>query len=319
MTAISGADNVRRFLQQLGANQGFVDVDRMSPGLQKALDASGIQKKDLETMAGEDGEIRGAEFQGFGATDSFARSGSSPANRPPSNPPRPDGAAPQPSVPSELADALKKEVAKNRTRTEARRTIDDDAQKPKSAKPEVSIPVEHLSQPTQTACFKTAKAMVENTVPKPPALKDSDHAIQIATREDQNGRVEADPAKAKQGREYIDSQLDKKRPVLVGVSYANHGANPNRDGITDHFVVIDGRHTDANGRTYYSFQDPGVNQPQVLQRAREQGLTKGEQLFRLYPDKQGKLFKESPGRQGQYAFTHDYEVTQVRVYDDASR
>lgn len=78
--------------------------------------------------------------------------------------------------------------------------------------------------------------------------------IQVAVREDTSGRVTIDPARAREGIAYIDSQLNSGRPVVVGVSYTD--ASYNVDDITDHFVIITSRGTDPQRGVYYGFHDP---------------------------------------------------------------
>ncbi|MFL0204922.1 hypothetical protein [Tenacibaculum maritimum] len=75
-------------------------------------------------------------------------------------------------------------------------------------------------------------------------------------------------AKTKEGVEYIDSQLEKGNPVLVGldhtVNYRHNGkiinANPDLGdpGTTDHYVVIVGRGCEDN-KTYYRFYEVGTS------------------------------------------------------------
>ena len=81
-----------------------------------------------------------------------------------------------------------------------------------------------------------------------------DVRIQVAVKEDTSGRVTIDPAKAREGVAYIDSQLNAGHPVCVGVSYTD--ASYNVDDITDHFVLITTRGTDAQRGVYYGYHDP---------------------------------------------------------------
>ncbi|HEX5747476.1 MAG TPA: LysM peptidoglycan-binding domain-containing protein [Archangium sp.] len=111
----------------------------------------------------------------------------------------------------------------------------------------------HGFEPGNEACFRAATAMARDagvTVQGP------DRRIQVGTSEDAQGRLTVDPARAREGREYIDGQLDAGRPVVVGVSHRD--ANYNVDNLTDHFVAITGRGVDEQGRTYYTFNDPGT-------------------------------------------------------------
>jgi hypothetical protein len=81
-----------------------------------------------------------------------------------------------------------------------------------------------------------------------------DVRIQVAVKEDTSGRVTIDPAKAREGIAYIDSQLGAGHPVCVGVSYTD--ASYNVDDITDHFVLITTRGTDPKRGVYYGYHDP---------------------------------------------------------------
>jgi hypothetical protein len=81
-----------------------------------------------------------------------------------------------------------------------------------------------------------------------------DVRIQVAVKEDTSGRVTIDPAKAREGVAYIDSQLSAGHPVCVGVSYTD--ASYNVDDITDHFVLITTRGNDAQRGVYYGYHDP---------------------------------------------------------------
>jgi hypothetical protein len=112
----------------------------------------------------------------------------------------------------------------------------------------------HGYDPGKTSCFLAAMAMVAEKGVK---VTGPDQRIQLATAEDEKGRLTIDPAKAAQARSYIDQQLDEGRPVVVGVSHKD--AHYNVDALTDHFVVITGRGVDEQGRTYYAFHDPSAS------------------------------------------------------------
>ena len=113
----------------------------------------------------------------------------------------------------------------------------------------------HGFTPGNTACFKASKAMAAQLGAE---VLGPDQRIQVATGENSDGSVRADAAQAAAGRSYVDEQLDSGRPVVVGVSHKGN-YNGNVDRITDHFVVITGRGTDADGSTYYTFNDPATS------------------------------------------------------------
>lgn len=113
------------------------------------------------------------------------------------------------------------------------------------------IPIAYYNTTTKAirgsqSCLSAAQAMAgaAGTVIDSDASKD----IQIIGS---SGITKAD--KAKQALNYIDSQLQKGRAVIVGVHY--QPGSPNTDQVTDHYVVITGRSRDGNGNTYYSYND----------------------------------------------------------------
>ncbi|WP_228565413.1 LysM peptidoglycan-binding domain-containing protein [Myxococcus sp. AB036A] len=150
------------------------------------------------------------------------------------------------------------------------------------------------------ACFRAAVVMAAGagaTVTGP------DNRIQVATGDDPNGGVTVNAAAARRGREYIDGQLDAGKPVVVGVDHRSGRNSDNVDGITDHFVVITGRGTDEQGRTYYTFHDPATNHQQ-------RGADTNPNN-RFYVDQDtGNLYREGPTT-GNVVQRH-FEVSMVR-------
>lgn len=110
------------------------------------------------------------------------------------------------------------------------------------------------------ACYRACRAMMAAVGLNQPA--GTGNRIQVATAENGSGQVSVDPNGVQQGRAYIDRELDAGRPVTIGVSYKD--AAYNVDNITDHFVVVNGRGVDEQGRTFYTFHDPGSNNGQDL-------------------------------------------------------
>ncbi len=88
--------------------------------------------------------------------------------------------------------------------------------------------------------------------------------IFMGTEKVKNSYQISPTATASKGLNYINEQLDKKRPVIVGVGRQLAGYEGSRSGAekdakgTDHFLVIVGRKTDANGVAHYRFYDPGA-------------------------------------------------------------
>lgn len=116
----------------------------------------------------------------------------------------------------------------------------------------LSVPFYGYRENDKVGCFRRCTEMaaaVGVTVGGP------DVRIQVAVGEDNMGRVTVDPAKVREGRAYIDAELERKRPVVVGVSYMNDDYNV--DEITDHFVIITTRNTDPARGMYYAYHDPG--------------------------------------------------------------
>ncbi|WP_426756624.1 LysM peptidoglycan-binding domain-containing protein [Myxococcus sp. Y35] len=150
------------------------------------------------------------------------------------------------------------------------------------------------------ACFRAAVVMAAGagaTVTGP------GNRIQVATGDDPNGGVTVDAAAARRGREYIDGQLDAGKPVVVGVDHRSGRNSDNVDGITDHFVVITGRGTDEQGRTYYTFHDPAT---QHQQRGADTNPNN-----RFYVDSEtGNLYR--PGPTDGNVVTRHFEVSMVR-------
>ncbi len=66
---------------------------------------------------------------------------------------------------------------------------------------------------------------------------------------------------AKAGVDYINSELEKGNPVLVGLDHTlnyRHNGKPINDGTTDHYVVIVSRGCD-NNKVYYRFYEVGTS------------------------------------------------------------
>jgi peptidoglycan hydrolase-like protein with peptidoglycan-binding domain len=111
-------------------------------------------------------------------------------------------------------------------------------------------------RPGATACYRAAAAMARAGGAIVPSS--SINRFEVATKEDDKGRIDSTPDKEKAATDYIDSQLAANRPVVAGVSYKSQHRFMNHDGgITDHYVTITGKGTDEKG-TYYIANDPGT-------------------------------------------------------------
>lgn len=316
-TTLSRSQFVAQFTKK-GTNS-VIDTNHLSKELKEALAAHKLPEQALQAIAGADGQIKGKEFkQLFSVLDRFEASAGDKKLTVLD--------ATGQTASGSLNEAIKAEVARNAL--EARyappgktaaplqpRKTEADAVVPPEARAPISLKVTGKSQFTwgkengfteeQSGhkCFDAAlwqtNDFASRAFPKKtPQLNDADQAIQVAYREDENGRTQVDPTQAQLAHAYIDRALEKGLPVMVGVSYQDSGYNS--DSITDHFVTISGRGTDALGREFYEFKDPGA------------GGRKGKFLV----DKEtGKLFREGPkGDAANYVEESDYEVTQVRTW-----
>jgi hypothetical protein len=170
----------------------------------------------------------------------------------------------------------------------------------------------HGFTPGDTSCFKACTAMAKGAGA---TVGDLSQSIEVATSDDpRSGKVTVDPAKAKEGTGYIDQELKAGRPVVVGVSHPLSGDDAtvadkvkrNTDHVTDHFVVITGRGTDAQGNTYYSFNDP----------ASKSGADTNTNN-RLYLGADGKLSKPAVKPDSTKTVNMPYEVSMVRRNDES--
>ena len=183
----------------------------------------------------------------------------------------------------------------------------------------------HLGNTSWTNCFDTVKDLAKDGGA---SVMGPTTNIQIATAEDaQTGAVTIDASKAQQGIAYIDAELEAGRPVAVGVSFYG-GYTGNADDITDHFVLLDGRGADDEGR-YFTYLEVGTTKKEV-------GTDPTANRFYVQPD--GKLMKkgkyddalgggrghlesdkgsvyvdEGGNRNKMYCYQAHYEVTQVRL------
>jgi hypothetical protein len=167
---------------------------------------------------------------------------------------------------------------------------------------DVHVTTPHVTQWNSTACKLASDKVVAATGGQHDAVRINVATSRPGSGGGRNARVNIDPAKMKQGMDRINSELDKGHAVEVGLAHDN-GGNHN-DGITDHFVAITGRGTDAQGRRYYTFHDPAY-------------AAGGDDnaCSRFYVDPQtGGLYRPASSRLlGGSSFEHyRYEVTTVR-------
>lgn len=316
-SSLSRAQFVAQFNKK--GTHAVIDTNNLSKELKEALGAHKVSEQALKAIAGADGQIKGQEFkQLFTVLDQFeSKVGDKKLTLL-------DAAGQTPS--GSINEAIQAEVARNAL--EARyavpgkapaplqpRKLEADALVPSAARPPIALKVTGKSQFTwgkengfteeqsghkcfDAAVWQTTDYASRAFPKKTPQLADAGQAIQVAYREDQNGRTEVDPTQALLARSYIDRALERGLPVMVGVSYQDSAYN--HDSITDHFVTISGRGTDALGREFYSFKDPGAG---------------GRTGKFLVDEETGKLFRQGPkGDAANYVEESDYEVTQVRTW-----
>ena len=87
-----------------------------------------------------------------------------------------------------------------------------------------------------------------------------DKTIKITDTSNQDEYMQIDTQAFQKGLAYLDSELEKGYPIVVGVdhSYAYGGQGYNNDLTTDHFVVIVGRGYDEQG-LFYRYYEVGTN------------------------------------------------------------
>lgn len=117
-----------------------------------------------------------------------------------------------------------------------------------------------------------------------------------AKEKDKHTKMSYLPEGLKTGIKYIDEQLEKNHPVLVGVNHdLNYHGEKNNDHTTDHFVVIVGRNCDDNG-AYYLFYEVGTSY-------KKSGASDDNKLYVLSDRIEGKTA---------YNSSKLYQVAQVR-------
>jgi hypothetical protein len=120
------------------------------------------------------------------------------------------------------------------------------------------IRIPHVSQyspsvrdPGAKACYRACQEMARAAgfrFPDSTLVR-----LQIAIGENGNGEVIPNPSGLAKALQFAHDQLMAGIPVIAGLSYKD--ANYNRDGITDHFVLLVGMDMVGGGR--FLAQDPG--------------------------------------------------------------
>ncbi len=103
-------------------------------------------------------------------------------------------------------------------------------------------------------CWRTSqKILVESGLR---ALAGYKEGMIVTAKENSAKETVSITIDAKKGVDYIDSELEKGNPVLVGLHY--WFGNLENDKTTDHFFVIIGRGCD-HGKKFFSFYEVGTN------------------------------------------------------------
>jgi peptidoglycan hydrolase-like protein with peptidoglycan-binding domain len=161
-----------------------------------------------------------------------------------------------------------------------------------------STPTTHVNTPfysmkTSNDCYTQARAMAAAAGAHVP--RGLGNGLQVETKSP-NGTVSVNTANAQKAQSYINSELAAGRPVMVGVM---HPGGRHNGGLADHFVTLTGSGTDAQGRSYYTFNDPGSKI-----RGSDQNPSN-----RFYVGANGNLFK--PGAQTGYVVDRAYTLAWV--------
>ncbi len=124
-------------------------------------------------------------------------------------------------------------------------------------------------------------------------------AVQLA-----NGSIQG-TGREQEGIDYLDWQLKKGNPVIVGLDDNHRRTHYNYDHTSEHFVVITGRLTDDEG-VYYRFFEVAAHSTRYEKQ--NIGISKDNKL-RLT---QNKLLMRKKGPHS----SHTYTVVQIRKNDD---
>ena len=107
----------------------------------------------------------------------------------------------------------------------------------------------------QSACFKACKVILTNAGLSDSSAPNDSSKYQTASENSNHTQLVIDVEKSKSGIAYLNEELEKGYPVLVGVNHTlGKGIN---EGTTDHFVVIVGRGCEG-GKIHYLFYEVGT-------------------------------------------------------------
>ncbi len=147
----------------------------------------------------------------------------------------------------------------------------------------------------QGDCRKTCQTMQNN------AGYTSSNGQFIPMTRNRDDKPYAPDPRFQEGLNYLDSELQKGRAVIVGVDYKPVNERPNLDRGSDHFILIVGKYTIA-GSVFYHYFDPRTNN-------RDKG-TRSENILYIQDGYLVGDYVDTPNK------THHYIVTRVNYNED---
>lgn len=142
----------------------------------------------------------------------------------------------------------------------------------------------HVERAGPTACYRACRAMAAAVGVDFPESTES--RLQVATEEDANGRAVAPSENTRGAVMAIRDALKRGVPVVVGVNYKRGSLN--RDGITDHFLLVVGWSSTAEFPEVFLALDPGRQMDAGTTHNAELAVDDG-QLVRTWPRRGGWL------------------------------
>lgn len=137
---------------------------------------------------------------------------------------------------------------------------------------------EHVDRAGKTACFRACCAMAAAAGVKMPVS--TEKRTQLASGEDAGGRIIPIPKAAGAAAVAIRNALLAGAPVIAGVNHKRGSLN--RDGITDHFVLVVGMGVGADFPEVFLALDPGRALDAGTSHSAEFAL-EGDALVRTWP------------------------------------
>ncbi len=151
--------------------------------------------------------------------------------------------------------------------------------------------------PPKKACYDTCKEILKlYGLKEGSGTRGNNNINVIQTVKEVNGKIVVKNAKL--GTMYLDNQLKKGNPILIGVRYAYKPKEYNYDKTTDHFIVIVGSGCEA-GKVFYRYFEVGT----YTKNKEVNGINPNN---KMYLQKDGTIVGKSP--QG----TKEYTISQVR-------